>query len=27
LRKKIDDPGAPSLIKTERKTGYSLHAV
>jgi DNA-binding response OmpR family regulator len=26
LRKKIDDPGAPSLIKTERKTGYSLHA-
>jgi DNA-binding response OmpR family regulator len=26
LRKKIDDPGATSLIKTERKTGYSLNA-
>ena len=27
LRKKIDEPDAPSLIKTERRKGYSLNAV
>ncbi len=27
LRKKIDEPGAPSLIKTERGVGYVLNAV
>jgi two-component system OmpR family response regulator len=26
LRKKIDEPGAPSFIKTERGTGYLLNA-
>ena len=27
LRKKIDDPGAPSFIKTERGVGYVLNAI
>jgi two-component system OmpR family response regulator len=27
LRKKIDEPGAPSFIKTERGTGYLLNAI
>ncbi len=27
LRKKIDDPGAPSFIRTERGVGYVLNAV
>ena len=27
LRKKIDEPGAPSFIKTERGTGYLLNAL
>jgi len=27
LRKKIDDPGAPSFIRTERGVGYILNAV
>lgn len=27
LRKKIDAPGAPSLIKTERRKGYSINAL